>query len=133
MCYYSLEGPSRNAKEDEVLLVDRLTHARKGLVTPDDRSTAVCLSKGLRLELLYIPESTRRRYGLQSEERATFKLRHWFRRDVLFLDSGSKLPFQNLEIGQVVRILSQPVGVTPEAPMEDQAVATLESVEGRER
>jgi hypothetical protein len=108
MCYYSLESPSRNAKEDEVLLVDQLTHARKGLVAPGDSNTAVCLTNGLRLELLYIPDTTRRRYGLKTEERATFKLRHWLRFDVLFLDNGSKIPFQELEIGQVVRILFQP-------------------------
>ena len=113
MCYYSLEGSSRNAREDEVLLVDQLTHARKGLVAPEDSNTAVCLTNGLRLELLYIPESTRRRYGLQLEEPATFKLRHWLRRDVLFLDNGRKVPFQKLEIGQVVRVLYQPVGSAP--------------------
>jgi hypothetical protein len=108
MCYYSLESPSRNAKEDEVLLVDQLTHARKGLVAPEDSTTAVCLTHGLRLELLYIPDTTRRRYRLKREERATFKLRHWLRTDILLLDSGRKIPFQKLEIGQVVRILFQP-------------------------
>ena len=108
MCYYSLESPSRNAKEDEVLLVEQLTHGRKGLVAPDDSTTAVCLTKGLRLELLYIPDTTRRRYGLKLEEQATFKMRHWFRTDVLFLDNGRRIPFQKLEIGQVVRVLFQP-------------------------
>jgi hypothetical protein len=127
MCYYSLEGASRNAKEDEVLLVDQLTHTRKGLVAPEDCNTAVCLTNGLRLELLYIPESTRRRYGLKLEERATFKLRHWLRTDVLFLDNGRKLPFQKLEIGQVVRILFQPANFAPslaevELPTADQPV-----------
>jgi hypothetical protein len=113
MCYYSLESPSRNAKKDEVLLVDQLTHARKGLVAPEDSGTAVCLTDGLRLELLYIPDTTRRRYGLQLEEQATFKLRHWLRSDVLFLDSGHKISFQKLEIGQVVRILFQPANFAP--------------------
>ena len=108
MCYYSLETASRNAKEDEVLLVEQLTHARKGLLAPEDRNTAVCLTNGLRLELLYIPEATRRRYNLKLEERATFKSRHWLRTDVLFLDNGDRIPFQKLEIGQVVRILFQP-------------------------
>ena len=120
MCYYSLESASRNAKEDEVLLVDQLTHYRKGLVAPEDSNTAVCLTNGLRLELLYIPESTRRRYGLGLEERATFKLRHWLRRDVLFLDNGRKVPFQGLEIGQVVRILFQPADIISDlAPQDD--------------
>ena len=121
MCYYSLEGSSRNAREDEVLLVDQLTHARKGLVAPEDSNTAVCLTNGLRLELLFIPESTRRCYGLQLEEQATFKLRHWLRHDVLFLDNGHKVPFQKLEIGQVVRILFQPAGFTPASSSQDDA------------
>ena len=123
MCYYSLEGSSRNAREDEVLLVDHLTHHRKGLVAPEDSNTAVCLTNGLRLELLYIPESTRRRYGLRAEEVATFKLRHWLRRDVLFLDSGRKIPVQELEIGQVVRILFQPTdAIAALAPQENDEV-----------
>ena len=126
MCYYSLEGSSRNAREDEVLLVDQFTHARKGLVAPEDSNTGVCLTNGLRLELLFIPESTRRRYGLQLEERATFKLRHWLRRDVLFLDNGRKVPFQDLEIGQVVRILYQPVGFTPATSSQDEAYGTVQ-------
>jgi hypothetical protein len=124
MCYYSLESASRNAKQDEVLLVDQLTHARKGLVAPEDSETAVCLTNGLRLELLYIPETTRRRYGLKSEERATFKLRHWLRCDVLFLDSGLKIPFQKLEIGQVVRVLFQPAGFTPTPSLQEDGVPT---------
>lgn len=123
MCYYSLEGSSRNAREDEVLLVEPLTHFRKGLVAPDDSRMAVCLTNGLRLELLFIPESTRRRYGLKLEERATFRLRHWLRRDVLFLDNGRRLPFQNLEIGQVVRILFQPLGFDPAS---DEAIGTAQ-------
>ncbi len=126
MCYYSLEGSSRNAREDEVLLVDQLTHARKGLVAPEESKTAVCLTNGLRLELLFIPEGTRRRYGLQLEERATFKLRYWLRHDVLFLDNGRKVPFQDLEIGQVVRILYQPVGVTPVPSSQHEATGTVQ-------
>jgi len=126
MCYYSLESASRNAKQDEVLLVDQLTHARKGLVAPEDSETAVCLTNGLRLELLYIPEATRRRYGLKSEERATFKLRHWLRCDVLFLDSGRKIPFQKLEIGQVVRVLFQPADFTPKPSLHEDGVATVD-------
>ena len=126
MCYYSLESPSRNAKQDEVLLVDQLTHARKGLVAPEDSETAVCLTNGLRLELLYIPETTRRRYGLKPEERATFKLRNWLRTDVLFLESGRKIPFQKLEIGQVVRILFQPADLTPPPSLQEDGVPTVD-------
>ena len=124
MCYYSLESPSRNAKDDEVLLVEQLTHARKGLVAPEDSGTAVCLTNGLRLELLYIPDTTRRRYGLKAEERATFKFRHWLRCDLLFLDNGRKIPFQKLEIGQVVRILFQPADFTPTPSLQEDGVPT---------
>jgi len=127
MCYYSLESSSRNAREDEVLLVDQLTHCRKGLVAPEDSNTAVCLTNGLRLELLYIPESTRRRYKLGLEERATFKLRHWLYRDVLFLDNGRKIPLQGLEIGQVVRILFQPADFIPAlSPQHDEVERTVQ-------
>ena len=130
MCYYSLERASRNAQEDEVLLVDQLTH-RKGLVAPEDSNMAVCLTNGLRLELLYIPQSTRRRYGLNLEERATFKLRHWLRRDVLFLDNGRRIPFQKLEIGQVVRILFQPADFTPAlSPQGDEAQQLVDATRG---
>jgi hypothetical protein len=125
MCYYSLESPSRKAKEDEVLLVEQLTHARKGLVAPEDSNTAVCLTNGLRLELLYIPESSRRRYGLKLEETATFKSRHWLRTDVLFLDDGRKIPFQKLEIGQVVRILFQPADLARATALQDDGVRTV--------
>ena len=122
MCYYSLERPSRNAKEDEVLLVDQLTDYRKGLIAPEDSNMAVCLTNGLRLELLYIPENTRRRYGLNLEERATFKPRHWLRRDVLFLDNGLRIPFQKLEIGQVVRVLFQPADLIPALTPQDDEI-----------
>jgi len=126
MCYYSLESPSRNAKEDEVLLVEQLTHGRKGLMAPDDSGTAVCLTNGLRLELLYIPDATRRRYGLETEERATFKLRHWLRCDILFLDDGRKIPFQKLEIGQVVRILFQPAALARTTALQEDGVRTVD-------
>jgi hypothetical protein len=125
MCYYSLVGSSRNAREDEVLLVNQLTHARKGLVVPEDSNTAVCLTDGLRLELLFIPENTRRRYRLQLEEQATFRLRHWLRRDVLFLDNGRKVAFQDLEIGQVVRILPQQNSPDSAVPSQDEAIGTI--------
>src|SRR5207244_3682740 len=105
MCYYSLEGPTRDAREDDVLVVEKLTHLMKGLVCPEDPHTGVCLTNGLRLELLFIPENTRKRYRLGLEETATFRMRHWLRRDVLFTDTGARIPIQELEIGQVVRIL----------------------------
>lgn len=126
MYYYSLEGPARNARVDEVLLVAQLTHARKGLVALEDSNTAVCLTNGLRLELLFIPQSTRRRYGLQLEEQATLKLRHWLRRDVLFLDNGRRVPFQKLEIGQVVRILYQPAPFTPAPSPPGHVIGTVQ-------
>jgi len=109
MCYYSMEGSTRNARQDEVLLLGRVAHQRKGFVSPEDPRTGVCLASGMRLELLFIPECTRKRYHLGLEETATFKMRHWLRRDLLLLDSGETIPIQKLEIGQVVRVLQLPV------------------------
>jgi hypothetical protein len=126
MCYYSLEGTSRQGKEDDLLVVHQVTHVRKGLVVPDDSNTAVCLTNGLRLELLFIPDITRRRYGLENEEQATFKTRHWLRRDVLFLDRGYKIPFQGLEIGQLIRILELPSPFRPFLSSPDDGVGAMQ-------
>ena len=133
MCYFSLENPTRKAHADEVLLVERLSRSRKGLVAPEDGSTVVCLSPGIRLELLFIPDSTRRRYGLQLEERATFKVRHWLRRDMLLLDCGRLISFQSLEIGQVVRILSDTTDLAPKPSTPGVVIETVEDSVGPPR
>jgi hypothetical protein len=107
MCYYSLEMPSRPAKEEEVLIVQTHPRGTKWLATPEDGETAVCLKDGLAVELLYIPADTQRNYRLKSEEKAIFKVRHWFRCDVLLTESRRRVLFQSLEAGQVLRILVQ--------------------------
>jgi len=55
MCYVSAEGRSRDARENEVLVVSRQPHGSNWLVSPDDNSIAVCLKHGTEVELLYIP------------------------------------------------------------------------------
>jgi len=105
MCYASTEGHSRDARQDEVLVV-RKPHGSNWLVSPEDTSTAVCLRTGTEVELLYIPEDTQRRFGLPVEVKATFKTDDWWRRDVFVLDNGRKALLRKLQEGQVVRVLS---------------------------
>ena len=105
MCYASAEGHSRDARQDEVLVVRR-PHGSNWLVSPEDTSTAVCLRTGTEVELLYVPEETQRRYGTQPETTATFKTDDWWRRDVFVLRNGRKVLLRKLQDGQVVRVLS---------------------------
>jgi hypothetical protein len=58
MCYFSAEGHSREAREDEALVVGRQPHGANCLVSSEDASTPVCLRTGTEVELLYIPEKT---------------------------------------------------------------------------
>src|SRR5258708_6591944 len=105
MCYFSLEGRSRNATEDEVLVVQRQHHGTNWLVSPDDYSTAVCLRDGTQLELLYILKETQQRFDLPREAKITFRqldaVRH--ERDVLVLEDGRNIPLQKLQDGQVIK------------------------------
>ena len=107
MCYASAEGYSRDARQDEVLVVRR-PHGSNWLVSPEHASTAVCLRTGTEVELLYVPEKTQRRYGTQQETTATFKTDDWWRRDVFVLSNGRKVLLRKLQEGQVVRVLSVP-------------------------
>ena len=77
MCYASAEGHSRDATQDEVLVVRRQPHGSNWLVSPEDASTAVCLRTGTEVELLYIPKDTQRRFGVPQEATATFKMEDW--------------------------------------------------------
>ena len=106
MCYASAEGRSRNARADEVLVVRRQPHGSNWLVSPEDTCTAVCLRNGTEVELLYIPEDTQRRFGLPVAVKATFKMGHWWQRDVFLLNNGRKALLRKLQEGQVVRVLS---------------------------
>ena len=106
MCYASAEGRSRDARADEVLVVQRRPHGTNWLVSPEDASTAVCLRTGTEVELLYIPEDTQRRFGLPVEVKAIFKMNDWWQRDVFVLKNGRKVVLRKLREGQVVRVLS---------------------------
>ena len=96
MCYASAEGRSRDAKADEVLVVQRRPHGTNWLVSPEDASTPVCLRTGTAVELLYIPEKTQRRFGLAQEAIATFKIEHWWRQDLFVLKNGRRLRLKKL-------------------------------------
>ena len=106
MCYASAEGRSRDARQDEVLVVRKQPYGTNWLVSPEDASTAVCLRTGTAVELLYVPKETQRRFGTQEEALATFKMDDWWRRDVFLLRNGRKVLLRKLQDGQVVRVLS---------------------------
>ena len=118
MCYFSSEGRSRDAREDEVLLVKRQRYGTNWLVSPDDHSTAVCVRDGTHLELLYIPQELQEQFGLAQETRAIFRqLGRAGRqrdtitaggRDVLVLADGRTVPLQRLQDGQVIKVVSVP-------------------------
>jgi hypothetical protein len=108
MCYVSAEGRSRDARAQEVLVVQRQPHGSNWLVSPGDPCTAVCLKGGTEVELLYIPEKTQRKFGFPRETQATFKMEKWWRRDLFVLRDGRKIELRKLQPGQVVRVLSLP-------------------------
>ena len=108
MCYFSAEGHSREAREDEALIVRRQPHGSTWLVSSEDASTPVCLKTGTEVELLYVPEKTRRRFGLTQEATAKFETNHWWWPDVFVLKNGRRVRLKKLQEGQVVRVLSVP-------------------------
>lgn len=125
MCYFSTEGRSRDAREDEVLVVKRQHHGTNWLVSPDDHTTAVCIRDGTHLELLYIPTETRERFSLPPEITATFRqdgragqqrgVPIVDGRDSLVLADGRTIPLQKLQDGQVIKVASMP-SLLQEAP-----------------
>ena len=108
MCYFSAEGHSREAREDEALIVRRQPHGSTWLISSEDASTPVCLKTGTEVELLYVPEKTRRRFGLTQEATATFETNHWWWPDLFVLKNGRRVRLKKLQEGQVVRVLSVP-------------------------
>jgi hypothetical protein len=108
MCYFSAEGHSREAREDEALIVRRQPHGSTWLVSFEDASTPVCLKTGTEVELLYVPEKTQRRFGLKQEATARFETNHWWWPDLFVLKNGRRVRLKKLQEGQVVRVLSVP-------------------------
>ena len=98
------EGRSRDAREDEVLVVSRQPHDSNWLVSPDDPSIAVCLKEGTQVELLYIPE---RPSGSSASHERHKRHSRW---KVVAADccapDGRKVELRKLQPGQVVRVLS---------------------------
>ena len=78
------------------------------MVPPEDASTPVCLKTGTEVELLYVPEKTRRRFGLTQEATAMFETNHWWWPDLCVLKNGRRVRLKKLQEGQVVRVLSVP-------------------------
>jgi hypothetical protein len=112
MCYASVGNQSRDAKEDEILVVKRQPYGSNWLVSPDDASTAVCLRGGTEVELLYIPEVIQQGIRMPGEAKATFKTEDCWERDVFVFDNRRTVSLQKLPTGQVVRVLSIPSGLS---------------------
>ena len=91
MCYFSAEGHSREAREDEALIVRRQPHGSTWLISSEDASTPVCLKTGTEVELLYVPEKTQRRFGLTQEATAMFETNHWWWPDLFVLKNGRRV------------------------------------------
>ncbi len=109
MCYFSMEGRSRPAKEEDVLVVSKSPHGMNWLLSSDDGFTPVCLKEGTKVELLFIPQEIQKKFGLPSEVQATFSMKHWWwRRDCFVLKNKQIVKFNKLLPGQVVRVLSVP-------------------------
>jgi hypothetical protein len=91
MCYFSAEGHSREAREDEALIVRRQPHGSTWLISSEDASTPVCLKTGTEVELLYVPEKTQRRFGLTQEATAMFETNHWWWPDLFVFKNGRRV------------------------------------------
>ena len=127
MCYFSAEGHSREAREGEALIVQRQPHGSTWLVSSEDASTPVCLKTGTEVELLYVPEKTRRRFGLTQEATATFETNHWWWPDLFVLKNGRRVRLKKLQEGQVVRVLSVPTAAGRKEVSSEQELTNSEA------
>ncbi len=134
MCDYSLHGiTNRLAREGEVLTIYRFSTGSKGLSSPPQLNAAiksgrlisfitskltlaseecaVCIPDGARLVLKGIPDSYQQAYGLAETEQVTFRqlsaeaLEY---RDAVEFHNGRRLRLQQLEVGQMVEVISLP-------------------------
>ncbi len=132
MCDYSLHGiENRLAREGEVLMVHRFYSGSKGLTSPEylkptgasrgimaaikrmfasyPQPCAVCIPDGARLVLHGIAPALGRAHDLASVEPVTFRqlsANDYAYRDAVEFKSGLKIRLQDLEIGQLVEVLS---------------------------
>jgi len=132
MCDYSLHGiENRLAKEGEVLVVHRFYSGSKGLTSPGylkpagtsggilaalkrmfsayAQPCAVCIPDGARLLLHGIEPALRRAHDLATVEPVTFRqlsANDYAYRDAVEFKNGLKVRLQDLELGQVMEVLS---------------------------
>lgn len=134
MCYASAEGRARNARQGEVLLVQRQPYGANWLVSPDNSKVAVCLKDGTEVELLYIPGRTQRQFKLPKETKATFKMENWWRRDIFVVGGRQKVPLKKLQPGQVVRVLVEDGALSAEElDLQEERAESLSSMTKRPR
>lgn len=116
MCDYSLEAyRSQPAQEGVTYETHRFRSHSIGLVSPADRSTAICVACDMRLRLEAIPEDVQRAIGVRAGELVTFtSLATGLYRDGIRFANGAEVSLQRLGTGvkaTVVDALNRPYRV----------------------
>lgn len=114
MCDYSLtEVRSRPARKGETYVTHRFQTGAVGLISPGDRTTAVCVAADTRLRIASVPDSLRGRPTLERDDLVTFvRLDGGLFRDGIALADGSYRRLQDMPEG---------VAMTVEATLEETA------------
>ena len=108
MCDYSLEMyASRPARQGEAYQTTRFPSGSIGVVSPGDRSCAICVQYDTKLELTDIPANVRSRYGLGEREAVTFaRIETGAYHDGVTLKDGSVVSLQQIGPGVTVAVES---------------------------
>ena len=122
MCDYSLEMyASRPARQGEVYQTTRFPSGSIGLVSPGDRSCAICVQYDTKLELTDIPATVRARYALGERETVTFaRIETGAYHDGLALRDGSVVSLQQIGPGVTVAVEAL---LEKQAPAKEPALA----------